>query len=185
MERVSNNNAVRVLQIGMHDKIGGIETFLMSYYRNIDREKIQFDFINPYNSLCFEDEIKEMGGKIYNVPFFKRKPIQYYFSLKKIIKNNQYQIVHVNMLSAANIIPLLAAKMAGVKTIIAHSHNNEIPKSFIKKILNKINKKIMFNCSNVYFACSKNAGDWMFEGKKEYRIIRNAIDFKRFESNIK
>ena len=48
---------VRVLIFGMHDKIGGVETFLMNYYRNINKEKVQFDFINMYDKLCFEDEI--------------------------------------------------------------------------------------------------------------------------------
>ena len=44
---------IRILIIGMHDKIGGVETFLMNYYRNIDRNKVQFDFISIYDKLCF------------------------------------------------------------------------------------------------------------------------------------
>ena len=55
---------IRILIIGMQDKIGGVETFLMNYYRNIDRNKVQFDFISIYDKLCFEDEIKSLGGSI-------------------------------------------------------------------------------------------------------------------------
>ena len=47
----------KVLIVGMHDTIGGVETFLMNYYRNIDKTKIQFDFINMFEKMCFEDEI--------------------------------------------------------------------------------------------------------------------------------
>ena len=36
---------IRVLQIGLTSNIGGTETFIMNLYRNIDREKIQFDFL--------------------------------------------------------------------------------------------------------------------------------------------
>ena len=114
---------IRVLQIGMHDEIGGVETYLMNYYRNIDRKRIQFDFINPYESLCFEDEIKKLGGKVYKIPNFKKNPIGFYNELKKIIKENNYKIVHINMLSAANILPVIAAKKCKVKHIILHSHN--------------------------------------------------------------
>ena len=53
----------RILIVGMHDKIGGVETFLMNYYRNINKEKIQFDFINMYERLCFEDEIVHFAQK--------------------------------------------------------------------------------------------------------------------------
>ena len=55
---------IRILQIGMTDNLGGIETFLINYYRDIDKNKIQFDFINIYNNkLCFENEIINMGEK--------------------------------------------------------------------------------------------------------------------------
>ena len=100
---------IRVLQIGVHDKIGGVETFIMNYYRNINRSIIQFDFISMFNKLCFEDEMINLGAKIYKVTNVKKNPIKYYFQLKKIIKENNYKIVHVNMLSAANIVPIIAA----------------------------------------------------------------------------
>ena len=49
---------------------GGVETFLMNVYRNIDRSKIQFDFIlsHDWNINLYEDEIKSLGGKIYYLP---------------------------------------------------------------------------------------------------------------------
>ena len=36
----------RILQVGMTSNYGGIEAFIMNVYRNIDRKKYQFDFIN-------------------------------------------------------------------------------------------------------------------------------------------
>lgn len=72
MEKVFKNKPIRILQIGMHDQLGGIEVFLMNCYRNIDRNKFQFDFINGYEHLYFEKEIRKMGGKIYNVCDFKK-----------------------------------------------------------------------------------------------------------------
>lgn len=178
----TKNDVVRVLQIGMHDKIGGIETFLMNYYRNLDRNKIQFDFICPYHSLCFESEIKKMGGVIYYIPNFKKHPIKYYKEIKRIIKDKNYKIVHINLLSAANIIPAIVAKRCKVKNIIAHSHNNGVPSGFLRKILNNTNKVLLRKCANIFFACSESSGKWMFY-KKTFSVIKNGIDIEKYYYN--
>ena len=124
---------IRILMIGMHDKIGGIEKFLINYYRNINRDLIQFDFINMFDSICFENEIKQMGGKVYNVINVKKNPIKFYKQLKKVITDNHYNIVHINMLSMANILTILAAKKALVNNIIIHSHNSSTPHGMLRK----------------------------------------------------
>ena len=177
------DKTIRVLQIGMHDKIGGVETYLMNYYRNIDRQKIQFDFINPYAQLCFEDEINSLGGKIYNVANMKKKPLKYYNEIKKIVAENKYEIVHINLLSLANVLPILAAKKGGARKIILHSHNASTPHGLLRKILNKINKKIALKNSTDLFACSEIAGKWMFGKDRDFTLINNAIDLDKFGYN--
>lgn len=172
---------LRVLIIGMHDKIGGVETFLMNYYRNIDKSQIQFDFINMYDKLCFEDEIKQLGGKIYQVTNVKKNPIKYYEQIKNIVDKNKYKIVHINMLSMANILPILAAKKAGAEHIIVHSHNTNTPQGIIRKVLDKLNKNIVLNNATDFCACSRVAGNWMFGEEKEFRVINNAVDIKKFK----
>src|SRR5574344_1777213 len=177
---------VRILQIAIHDNIGGVEKFVMNYYENINREKIQFDFVSQYEKLCFEDEIKKMGGHIYSVDNVGRHPIKYYHQLKKIIHNGGYKTVHINMLSAANVLPIFAAKSCHVKNIIIHSHNSNIPPGILRKILHIINKPFL-HMGNEYWACSLAAGDWMF-GKKFFEkskhcIIKNALDLNEFKFN--
>ena len=175
----------RILQIGMHNKIGGVETFLMNYYRNIDKNKIQFDFINMFDKLCFEEEINSLGGKIFKVTNVKKNPIKYYNEIKKIIEKNKYEIVHINMLSMANILPVLAAKMAGTKHIIVHSHNTNTPQGIIRKILDKLNKNIVLNIATDLYACSKIAGIWMFGKNREFKVINNAVDVEKFRYDEK
>ncbi len=176
-------DAIRVLQIGMHDKIGGVETFLMNYYRNIDKNRVQFDFINMFDKLYYDNEIKELGGKVYNVQNVKKNPISYYKAIKKIVQEKQYNIVHVNMLSMANILPIIAAKKGGAKHIIIHSHNTGTPKGILRKILDKLNKSIAIKNATNYFACSNLAGKWMFSGKVKFEVVNNAIDIENFEFN--
>ena len=36
---------IRVLQVVTHMERGGLESMLMNYYRHVDRERVQFDFL--------------------------------------------------------------------------------------------------------------------------------------------
>lgn len=175
---------IRILIIGMHDKIGGVETFLMNYYRNIDRNKVQFDFISIYDKLCFEDEIKSLGGRVYTICSEKVNPIKYCKQLEKIIRENNYEIVHINMLSAANILPVIVAKEKKIKHIIIHSHNSNTPTGLLRKLLNALNKPFL-HWGTDFFACSKLAGEWMFGKnflkKHSLNIINNAVDIDNYK----
>jgi len=172
----------RVLVIGMHDIIGGVETFLMSYWRHIDKSKFQLDFLSIYPKLCFEDELIEGGAKIHVASDFKKHPLKYARELSKILKEGKYDIVHINMLSAANFIPFIVAKRSKIKKIIAHAHNTGTPKGILRKFLNMFCKKLILSKATDFWACSKKAGKWMF-GDDRAKIIRNAIDVKKFSFN--
>ncbi len=180
---------IKVLQIGMTNNLGGIETFLMNYYKNIDKREVQFDFINIYDKLYFEDEIKNMKGKVYKLKSYYKNPLKYTKELIKIIKQNNYEIIHCNMNSAVFLYPLIAAKIAKAKVIIAHSHNASNDKGLLKTLLHNINKRFIPFFANTYFACSKEAGEWFFSNRilkqesKKYFIINNGINIDKFKYN--
>ena len=91
----------RILQIGMTSNYGGIESFIMNVYRNIDRKKFQFDFINMETDdkpIAYSDEIKSLGGKIYKIPGRRENIKENRNQLKKIIQENNYDFVHNNVL---------------------------------------------------------------------------------------
>ena len=73
----------KVLIVGLSEIVGGTETFLMNYYRKINREHIQFDFLTNKEHIAFEDEIRQLGGKIYKV----LSPKAGYIKYKKSIRN--------------------------------------------------------------------------------------------------
>ena len=59
----------RVLHIVSAMDRGGAETLIMNVYRNIDRSKLQFDFVvHRSEKGDFDDEITEMGGVIHRIP---------------------------------------------------------------------------------------------------------------------
>lgn len=174
---------IRVLQIGLSFESGGVESFVMTYYRHIDRTKIQFDFINPYDKpLAYEEEILKLGGKVYQVADFHKKPFQYKKDLKKIVPS--YTVIHVHMQSAANLIPFYVAKFLNVKKIIAHSHSS-CPEGLVRRIFHVFNYKKIIKLATDYFACSRLAGDWMFGKGVNYYVVQNAIEAEKYEFNNK
>lgn len=86
------------------------------------------------------------------------------------------------MLSAANILPVIAASKNKNATVVVHSHNNDVPKNIIKKILDRLNKKILHKKSDIRFACSNSAGEWMFNSQ-DFSVIYNGIELNKFIFN--
>lgn len=177
---------LKILQIGMTDNLGGIESFLKNYYDNFSKEEIQFDFVNIYdNDLCFQDIFEKNNSKIYKLTSYYKRPIKYIKELKRLINDNDYQIVHCNMNSAVFLYPLIAGKLSKAKVVIAHSHNSSSDKGMLKSILHNINKVFIPMFANYFFACSNVAGEWFFSKKvlasDKYYVINNAVNSEKFK----
>ena len=83
------NVPIRVAQIPGKFNTGGVKSYIMNYYRNIDRSKIQFDFIIDSDSEeIFSEEIEKMGGRIILVPPYQHI-FSYLITLVKIFKKNK------------------------------------------------------------------------------------------------
>lgn len=178
---------IRVLHVVGKMHRGGIETLLMEIYRKIDRSKIQFDFIvNTHEVGNYDQEIKKLGGNIYYIPPRTEGIKNNYLEILKICKDNRdIKIVHNHLSSLTYLEPLRAAKNAGIKVRIAHSHNNNMDKSLYRSFLIKFNKlRKNYLCTD-YFACSNDAGKWMFGSKWDSNgvLIKNGINSKFFLFN--
>lgn len=176
---------IRILHIGLSANIGGIESFLINLYRNIDRNQVQFDFIAYDNCKILENEILNMGGKVFDISY--KKYFSTFFILRNIILVNKYDIVHIHKNSWANIVPLLACKSVGITNIVWHSHNTRpsVKNVFYTSLLHYINKKLFSGCVDYKLACSKVAAEWMFgKSLSDVRVINNGIEVKKFEFNL-
>ena len=172
---------IRVLHITDGMNIGGQETFIMNVYRNIDRRKFQFDFIEFSDERCFfDDEIERYGGKIFRVPHKRKAFIKNFNMIASIVRKNKYDIVHRHYSQATMAVELMAAKMGGAKKLIAHSHSNlgdhDRLHYLFRPILNWV--------ATHRFACSELAGEWMF-GVKPFAVVKNGIKLELFENNDK
>ena len=178
----------RVLNVTTVLQAAGIESFIMNMYRNIDRERVQFDFMVMRNEKeYYDEEIKKLGGKKYTISVKSTntliRVIKESYQLYKFLKKHKYKIIHIHYTTPLRAFYLLAAKRAGVPVRIYHSHSAEVSgKSSLKlKIYNFCRNRIE-KWGTDYWACSKAAAKWMFTGKsfKNSIVIPNGIDTKRF-----
>ena len=103
----------RVLVFGMNENPGGVESFIMNYYRKFTLRELQFDFLcNSNNKIAYEDEITNTGSKVFHITPRSRNPIKYYREVKRFFKKNasNYSAIWVNINSLANIDYLKLAK---------------------------------------------------------------------------
>lgn len=178
---------IRVLHSVSNMDRGGIETMLMNYYRNIDRTKIQFDFIaNKTKPGDYDDEIRSMGGRIFISPGLKPNNYPGYVRfIDRLLKENpDIKILHAHNEGMA-FYPLSSAKKAGLDIRIAHAHNTKIIRDY-KWPLKIVCKAMIPYVANRYWSCGTDAGIYYF-GKsrwsKKGRLMHNAISLDNFKFN--
>ena len=183
-KKTEQNEILHVLHVFGKLNRGGAESRVMDLYRNMDRTKVQFDFMQHTTRVCdFQPEIEQLGGKVYHVPPFRFwNCFSYCKAWKEFIKKHpEIQIVHGHMTSTASIYLPIAHKK-GVFTI-AHSRNAGVDKGIKGKLTKFLRRNLKEKCDRC-FACSKLAGEAVF-GKEAMEqgnvtIIPNAIDAARF-----
>lgn len=159
---------------------GGYETFIMNVYRHIDRSKVQFDFLYSFDGI-FVEEIKSLGGRVYQIPFITQKgPFVYHKAVRDFFKTHDgYKIVHSHMDKFSGLI-MECAKEAGIPVRIAHSHNtrNEGGLAF-QLVKDYYGQKILPNCTDK-MGCSAEAYRWLFGPGEKTLVVQNGIDTQKF-----
>ncbi|MFC0024072.1 glycosyltransferase family 1 protein [Neobacillus cucumis] len=161
---------------------GGAETLIMNVYRNMDRRKVQFDFVTHSTEKGdFEDEILELGGRIFKISSLGQLgPFLYLKELINIMKSNHFSAVHSHTDYQSGF-PALAAKLCGIKNRICHSHSTYWQRgdSSSERITLNFLRSIIRIAATEYCSCSKEAAQFLF-GKKvvdkeKVRILNNGI----------
>ncbi|WP_413307788.1 glycosyltransferase family 1 protein [Bacillus sp. 1P10SD] len=172
---------LRVLHVVVNMNRGGAETLIMNLYKNIDRSKVQFDFLTCKEGL-FDEEIQQMGGTIHRIPYITDiGHFKYVEELNRFFnEHNYYKIVHSHMDKMSGLI-LNAAKKTGIPIRISHSHNTSSEGSFPVRFYKwVIGCNVLGNSTNL-FACSREAADWLFQKKSDNaKILKNGIEYKKF-----
>jgi glycosyltransferase involved in cell wall biosynthesis len=181
---------IRVLHIQLGGVVGGIESQLIQWTHNINTEHFAFDFVTYWPKAVFEQELIESNHRIYHIKRNSKRPLTYYKTLLRILKNNNYNIVHIHKNSLADNFAYLACRVTKIKGIVMHSHNTK-PKAggILALIAHKLNREVVKRSSCTKVACSEEAGKWMF-GKKaiafqEVFFLPNAINVATYSFSEK
>lgn len=179
------SNPIRILHvIGIMNR-GGAETMIMNLYRNIDRTKVQFDFVeHEGDTAAYDDEIRALGGKIYHCPRYRGKNhLAYVRWWKSFFETNKkdYPIVHGHIGSTAAIY-LFIAKHYGAYTI-AHSHSAGTGSAMYRAFAYSTRY-----VADYFFACSRDAGIARYgknvgNNEERCKVLNNAIDAGKFAHN--
>lgn len=177
------NSLIRILNVlPQLTWCGGIESYLLSYYDNINREKIQFDFIvHGKIDEQVKTHIEAYGGKVYIfTPFSMRTLLALRCEIKQFFINHAkaYDIIHCHMANAAFMyFPL--AKKYGIRNRLLHSHNNKAAAIWTHAVRNYPLLWWGKKYATHYLACTEDAGRFLFKNRK-FTIIKNAIDVDKF-----
>ena len=167
---------IRVLHV-FHEMVnGGTGHFVMNYYRHIDRSKVQFDFLTSVDEPGYwDEEIRSLGGKLFHAYPFGKNPVKNYHDISRIVYENHYRIVHRHTGSAFGYFDLRAAGHGGADQLILHAHNTDVGKPIVHQAAQLLLK---IPCHR--FACSQEAGRFLFGADMSFSVIPNAIDVQRF-----
>ena len=174
---------MNVLMFGMSSYPGGIESYIVNTFCNgTVAEKLHIDFVTYEDHLAYEDIIGKYGYGIVRVPHLKKRPLGYRKAVKAAMKKTQYDCVYVNMLTAANALPVKLAKQMNITNIVLHAHANQTISGFVRRLLHYKNRRMCNRAASMRLACSQEAAQWLFDEKmpdSPIRILPNAIDTDR------
>ena len=171
----------KILQVYPQMNNAGTEMVIMNLFRNVDRNKISFDFLAQKPGLI-DDEIRSMGGNIYYIP--NTGKTEYYKRLFRFFEEHkEYTAIHTHTHAEMGMV-LKAAKQAGITHRIAHSHNSREDLPSIFKLYKRITGIPIEQNANHFFACSNLAAKWLFPSKwQKCEVLENAIELERFAFN--
>ena len=120
MKKTKMKQPVRILQVFAALDSGGVSNYVMNLYREMDTEKIQFDFaMTAGEKSLYDEEVQTRGGRIF-----------YFDTGKSLISNlravlreqGPFRAVHSHVFFYSGLV-LAEARKARVPVRIAHAHN--------------------------------------------------------------
>lgn len=179
----------------MDGKSGGIDKYLLNVLDQVsgndqgkNQGSISLDFLTNQVDPDLQKKLEAYGSKIYAIPNLKHPKAQY-DRVRKILEEGQYDAVYFNISTAIDLIAAKAAKDAGIKRRMIHSHSsgNDCENNLKRLVFDTIHKlcrHYLYHYGTEFYGCSIKAGHWLFPKKivdsEKFQVIHNAVDRKKF-----
>ncbi len=152
----------------------GIPNVIFNLLSHLKDDSLRFGYVAINQpSEFFSNKLKESNTTLHIVPRKLSAPFSYILNLAKVAKN--YDVMHVHGNSATMVLEMIAAKLAGVRFRIAHSHNTTCN----MKTIDRLARPLFHALCNGRIACGREAGRWLF-GNRDFKVLNNGIDTSRF-----
>ena len=169
---------------------GGISSMILAVCENLDREAVKFDYLVYRNQEEFEDRrVQALGGRklvASNTDAANKfeKFFYKFFRTYRVLRQERAEIFHINASTPYDCLVGLAARLAGVRTVILHAHNSRPEKSGKGHLVfQNICRMFQPLCGDRYFACSNLANEFMYGSRRRKKavLVKNGIDTRRFQ----
>ena len=167
---------------------GGIESFLTNVLLHMDLSGLEVDIVAArLGKSVFTQPLQEVGVRFFELSGSPRMIITNAILLKRIFRNRDYHILHLNAFHGFSLGYLWMGKWMGIPRRIAHSHNTGLRKSWnisIKQMVHKVSSFFLTRYATDLWACSAAAARFLFSTgelrKRGFQLIPNGIEVERF-----
>jgi glycosyltransferase involved in cell wall biosynthesis len=184
---------INLLYIITKLELGGAQKQLLSLVRELDKGKFNPYILTAYDGLLIEAAKEIPSLRLIRCRFLERpirpvKDILALFFIYRFIKNNNIDIVHTHS-SKAGILGRLAAKAAGVKTIIHTVHGwsfHDYQPGLVYYFYLFLENLCAYFSSAIILVSQwdkRRAVQQLIGRQDKYRLIRYAVNHKEFKNN--
>jgi glycosyltransferase EpsF len=168
--------------------IGGAETFVLNLYRNVDRDRVQFDFvIHSVDEGAYEAEITRLGGRVFRIPGPSTCGlVRYWQYFRQILRRyGPFSVVHSHIHKFSGFIAVIAAS-EGIPVRIAHSHTTKDSRNDtgLRRAYARVMKALLQTFATKLIGCSVEACQVLFGPKcledSRLAIVHNGIDWEQY-----
>ena len=162
----------------------GVDKYILQVLCVLKERGICADILTMKDNDALRASLAPYQADVLEIPSLMH-PVQQYRALQKLLAAKNYDVAYFNISEPMNCIGAKAAHVAGVRRVVIHSHssgqggNGEI-KDRVKMILNRMARPQIKKYGDLFLACSKTAGEWLFSEKvrnaPSFRILYNPID---------
>ena len=163
---------------------GGLSTYAVNLFRKLDRNRFDCTFLSNDPHPYFEKDIKGLGGRLKVIAARSRHPQKHRQDLRRIMKEEHFDVCHIHLSSDSNICPLEEAKRAGIPIVIAHCHSARVEGFLYPKILHRLNKPKLQRMDVERLACSNAAGKFAY-GDAPFTVVNNGIVFVDYANQLR
>jgi len=175
---------VRVLCITTKLCTGGVQTFLVSYAKQLVKYDVLLDFVvQTTEPQLYDEELIKLGCRIFPVRSYQSSKFYFLKDIYKLLKKYpEYKIVHAH-LNYVNVFPLFAAYLAKCPIRISHSHSNYKPSGLYARIARIFARNLINFFATDYWTCSLASARWLYGNKDNVIVIRNSVDYNQYSYN--